>query len=137
MAERNTEMRKRKLNNFDSGQQIISNWLYEFKFDLGKSSSLSVKIFTGPDIEWGRFITLSRSHRGILHDYDIVIGPTANDYTNPTIQFYLSGGLGEVGSDAAIDELVRLLWPFKLSPQYYFATQRAISCLTLIRKGIF
>ncbi|MDR1069655.1 MAG: DUF3990 domain-containing protein [Gracilibacteraceae bacterium] len=83
------------------------------------------------------FITLNRQRKGVPHNYDIVIGPTANDFTNPTIQFYMSGGVGEVGSDAAIDELVRLLLPYNLPSQYFFATNRAIDCLTLVRKEKF
>jgi hypothetical protein len=134
MAERNAEMRKSKLRRFDAGKRPIGKWLYAYQLDFDKTASLSVKEFSEADREWGRFITLNRNRRGVPHNFDIVIGPTANDFTNPTIQFYMSGGVGEVGSDAAIDELVRLLLPFKLPVQYFFATRRAIDCLTLIRK---
>ena len=95
---------------------------------------MAIKVFTDAGREWGRFITLNRRSKGVPHKYDIVTGPTANDFTNPTIQFYLSGGLGEVNSDDAIDELIRLLLPYKLPSQFFFATQQAINCLTLIRK---
>jgi hypothetical protein len=137
MAVRNAQMRKSKLKRVDSGQKLIERWLYQYQFDTDKAASLSVKEFTKADREWGRFITLNRSRKGIPHQYDIVIGSTANDFTNPTIQFYLSGGVGTVGSDAAIDELVRLLLPYQLPVQYFFATHRAIDCLTLIRKERF
>ena len=46
-------------------------------------------------------------------------------------QFYLSGGVGTVGSDTAIDELVLLLLPYQLPAQYFFATQQAVDCLIL------
>ena len=108
--------------------------MYQYEFNFNEAASLSIKEFTEADREWGRFITLNRSNKGVPHKYDIVIGPTANDYTNPTIQFYLSGGVGTVGSDAAIDELVRLLLPYQLPTQYFFATQRAVDYLSLIRK---
>ena len=134
MAERNAQMRKSKLQRFATEQKLIGRWLYQYEFDSEKVVNLYIKKFTEADREWGRFITLNRSEKGVPHKYDIVIGPTANDYTNPTIQFYLSGGVGEVGSDAAIDELVRLLLPHQLPAQYFFATQRAVNCLTLIRK---
>jgi len=137
MAERNAQMRKSKLQRFDAGQNFIGRWLYQYEFDSEKAASLSIKEFTEADREWGSFITLNRSKKCVSHKYDIVIGPTANDYTNPTIQFYLSGGVGTVGSDAAIDELVRLLIPYQLPAQYFFATQRAVECLTLIRKERF
>jgi hypothetical protein len=137
MAERNAEMRKSKLRRFDSGHELIGKWLYRYQFDAGKAVGLVVKEFAGADREWGRFITLNRRSKGIPHKCDIVIGPTANDFTNPTIQFYMSGGVGEVGSDAAIDELVRLLLPYRLPSQYFFATKRAVDCLTLTQKERF
>jgi hypothetical protein len=134
MAERNAEMQKSKSRRFDSEYTNIEKWLYRYRFDVDKATELTVKEFIKADREWGRFITLNRSSRGVPHKYDIVIGPTANDYTNPTIQFYMSGGVGEVGSDVAINELIRLLLPYKLPFQYFFATERAVDCLTLIQK---
>jgi hypothetical protein len=137
MAERNAGMRKSKLRRFDSGHNLIGKWLYQYQFDRDKAAGSAVKEFTKADREWGRFITMNRNSKDVPHKYDIVIGPTANDFTNPTIQFYMSGGVGEVGSDAAIDELVRLLLPYKLPSQYFFATRRAVDCLTLVRKEKF
>jgi hypothetical protein len=137
MAERNAQMRKSKLQMFDAEEKFIGKWLYQYEYDTEKTVNLSVKLFTKADREWGWFITLNRSKRGVPHKFDIVIGPTANDYTNPTIQFYLSGGVGTVGSDDAIDELIRLLLPYQLPAQYFFATQRAVDCLTLIGKEKF
>jgi hypothetical protein len=137
MAERNTQMRALKLQRLDSGPKLTGKWLYQYEFDADKAANLSIKKFTEADREWGRFITLNRGRKGVPHKYDIVIGSTANDYTNPTIQFYLSGGVGTVGSDAAIDELVRLLLPYQLPSQYFFANRRAVDCLTLIKKERF
>jgi hypothetical protein len=137
LSERNAEIRKSKLQRFDSGHTSVEKWLYQYQFDADKTAGLAVKEFAEADREWGRFITLNRSNKGIPHTYDIVIGPTANDFTNPTIQFYMSGGVGEVGSDSAIDELIRLLLPYKLPFQYFFATKNAIDCLTLTRKERF
>jgi len=137
IAERNSQMRKSKLKQIDLSKPLIEKWLYRFRFDTDKAASLSIKEFTSADREWGRFITLNRNMKGVAHNYDIVIGPTANDYTNPTVQFYLSGGVGAIGSDAAIDELIRLLLPYQLPAQYFFATRQAVDCLTLISKEKF
>lgn len=134
MAERNADMRKSKMRMYDAGYNLIKKWLYEFEFDRDKTAGLAIREFSEADSEWGRFITLNRNCMKLSHNYDIVIGPTANDLTNPTIQFYMSGGLGEVGSDAAVSELVRLLLPYNLPAQYFFATQKAIDCLTLVKK---
>jgi len=134
MAERNAQMRVSKLKRHNTEQNIINKWLYQYIYDTNNAENLEIKIFAEADREWGRFITLNRRSRVIAHQFDIVIGPTANDFTNPTIQFYMSGGLGEVGSDNALDELVRLLLPYKLPSQYYFATKKSIQTLSLIRK---
>jgi hypothetical protein len=137
MAERNAQVWKSKQQRFGARQRLIGRWLYQYELDSDKAKNLLIKEFTKADREWGKFITLNRSKKDVPHKYDIVIGPTANDYTNPTIQFYLSGGVGIVGSDAAVDELVRLLLPYHLPAQYFFATQRAVECLILIRKERF
>jgi len=82
MAERNARMRKSKLRRFDSEHKPIGEWLYQYQIDTDKAANLSIKEFAEADREWGRFITLNRSRKDTPHNYDIVIGPTANDYTN-------------------------------------------------------
>ena len=134
MAEKNAQIRRSKLQRFSSENIHIATWLYQYQFDAKKNTKLAIKKFAEANREWGQFITLNRRNKGASHNYDIVIGPTANDLTNPTIQFYMSGGVGEVGSDHAIDELIRLLEPYRLPSQYFFATERAIDCLKLVRK---
>lgn len=137
MTARNAISRLSKLRRRDSDHKLIEKWLYHYQFDKEKAARLAVKEFAEAGREWARFITLNRTQRSVPHKYDIVIGPTANDQTNPTIQFYISGGLGEVGSDAAIDELARLLLPYKLPSQYFFFTQRGVDCLFLVKKERF
>ena len=56
------------------------------------------------------------------NDYDIVIGPVANDQTILTINLYMEGLLGK---EAAIAELL----PQRLSDQYTFRTDRALALL--------
>ena len=136
IAERNADIERFRMQKSGNGH-IIDKWLYQYRFDKDKAEGLMIKEFAMADREWGKFVTMNRNSRVTPHLFDIVIGPTANDFTNPTIQFYLSGGIGEVGSDAAIDELIRLLLPYKLPIQYFFATQRAVDCLTLARKERF
>ncbi|MDR1487954.1 MAG: DUF3990 domain-containing protein, partial [Deltaproteobacteria bacterium] len=86
MAERNAEMRKSRLMRFDQSRKLIGKWLYQYEFDTGKAALLAVKRFAEVDREWGRFITINRSRVGLPHKFDVVIGPTANDYADPAIQ---------------------------------------------------
>ena len=50
---------------------------------------LSVKIFEKADVEWLRFIISNRKCSGSVHDYYIVIGPTADAETTTIINDYI------------------------------------------------
>jgi len=104
-------------------------WLYTFEFDLSDLDKLNVKEFTSPDKEWMRFVVLNRTSRTQQHDYDIVIGATANDNTRASIQAVLAAAGGQAISDKAIEALIALVEPNNLPPQFYFATQRAADLL--------
>ena len=68
--------------------KIVNSWLYTFNFDIDNLTSLNVKKFATVNREWMRFVVLNRENKSKLqqHDYDIVIGPTANDNTRAAIQ---------------------------------------------------
>jgi hypothetical protein len=93
-----------------------------------------VKVFSKADKEWLKFVTKNRRSATQIHDYDIVIGPTANDRVNAAIQLYFSGGYGQVGTDRAMEILLEVLMPENLPEQTLFATERAMKFLTRIRK---
>jgi hypothetical protein len=104
-------------------------FVYTYEIDVYEMEKLNVRQFDAADREWIKFITANRTNRQSVHDYDIVIGPTANDQTNSVIQIYFSGGYGEVGSDDALDILIKMIIPDKLPSQYFFKTQRAANLL--------
>ena len=53
----------------------------EFEFDLEAAiaDGLKVKIFNEPNEEWAEFVMANRKSSEPRHDFDIVIGPVAND----------------------------------------------------------
>jgi hypothetical protein len=57
-----------------------------YEFDLDNLSKLNLKEFTSADREWMRFVVLNRESKAQQHEYDVVIGPTANDNTRAAIQ---------------------------------------------------
>ena len=61
-------------------------FVYAYEFDLLEMNKLNVKRFDTADREWLRFIITNRTNRTRQHDYDIVIGPTANDDTRASIR---------------------------------------------------
>jgi hypothetical protein len=97
-------------------------------------NGLSVKRFDFADKAWLQFVSDNRRSATPIHDYDIVIGPTANDRTNAAIQLYFSGGYGQVGTDRAMEILIEVLMPDNLPPQTFFATERAVSMLKRVGK---
>jgi hypothetical protein len=81
-----------------------------------------------------QFISANRTSVKPQHNYDIVMGPTANDRTNLSIRTYFFGGYGEVGSDRALDILLEIIEPNVLPPQIFFGTAKAAECLILKSK---
>ncbi|MDR0910274.1 MAG: DUF3990 domain-containing protein [Spirochaetaceae bacterium] len=114
--------------------EAVQVWLYEYHFPLDALERLNVKEFNQADREWMQFVTMNRRSRRREHQYDMVIGPTANDKTNTIIQIYLSGGYGAVGSERAINTLLALIETDKLPGQYFFGSEKAIGYLTLHKK---
>ena len=99
----------------------------EFTFDdsLLNSDELNVKIFPDePSVEWAKFIDANRhsSKTGFTHNYDIIIGPVADD----GVAFQLERFHEQLIDD---ETLARELTYKKLNRQYFFGTEKAISKL--------
>lgn len=96
---------------------------YEFDESVLSSSDLNVLVFDIPTEEWATFIHKNRSRKACFrHDYDIVVGPIADDGVAYLIGRYDEGTL-------TIAELVRQLEYKKLNRQYFFGTENAIKLL--------
>lgn len=97
-----------------------------FEFDDTSVSDLKILHFTQAQKEWLEYVTMNRKNQTISNDnYDIVIGPVANDKTMPVISLYFSGIYD-------IEETIKRLMPQKLSDQYTFRTERAIKKLKFV-----
>ena len=114
-------------------EKAATPWLYTFDFDLDNLAMLSVQEFAAADREWMRFVVLNRESKSKVqeHEYDIVIGPTANDNTRAAIQTVMPLTKGQVVADKAIDALLALIEPDALPWQFFFGTQRAADLLRL------
>ena len=69
----------------------------------------------------------NRSLGGIQHDFDILIGPVANDDTRVTISRYMQGIY-------TADEAIKRLEYAKVNDQVTFHTQRAVKFLKFVRR---
>ncbi len=105
----------------ESGKACVS--CYELEED--KLSDLKILRFTEPNLEWLDYVSNNRKNRDAKDDWDLVIGPVANDQTFPTILLYLDGYI-----DA--ESAIRQLLPQNLKDQYTFKTEKALSLLTFI-----
>lgn len=98
-------------------------------YTLEALDGLKVKRFEGMNREWLDFVKENRVKGGVRHDYDVVIGPVANDNTMRTIMFYVSG---VYTAEVALEQL-RF---FKVNDQVSLHTTRALPFLRLIRTEV-
>ena len=101
--------------------------VYSFDESQLHSPELRVKVFDEPTEEWALFVLSNReaSLTGYTHDYDIVIGPIADDGVAFQLDRYTRHMI-------TLATLVEELKYRKLHRQYYFGTERALQ--TLIRQ---
>ena len=77
----------------NSGHEIVS--AFEFDEKLLEDSSLNIKIFPDYSEEWAEFVVSNRKNASDIpiHNYDIVIGPIADDTVGVQIRRYIMGYL--------------------------------------------
>lgn len=97
-----------------------------FEFDLGEAqaSGLKVRIFDKPDREWAKFVMANRDINIVqpCHDYDIVIGPVADDTIARLLRLYTENFISE-------EQLLHELAFSKVTLQYFFHSEAAIKML--------
>lgn len=98
---------------------------YEFDMDAAFADGLNIKVFNNPDKDWALFVMANRriGVADFRHEYDIVIGPVADDRMARLFGLY---DLEIIDLDAVVAGLI-----YKdLNSQYFFATERALNYLT-------
>ncbi|MDR2702630.1 MAG: DUF3990 domain-containing protein [Spirochaetaceae bacterium] len=104
-------------------EQIVS----VYDFDAEKAAeNLKIVRFNSPDSAWLRFVTACRSGRETHIEYDIAIGPVANDNVYATIQLFETGLLSET------ETIIRLKTE-KIFDQILFHTIRALQYCTFVK----
>lgn len=101
--------------------------LNTYEFVDSKINKLEVLKFETADAEWLEFVCSNRRRGGAYENYDLVIGPVANDSTLPVIDDYMDGVY-------TAEEAVKRLLPQNLTDQYSFLTEEALLLLTFVRK---
>lgn len=104
------------------GNAIVS--VYEVDDELLQRDDYNVMEYNGATIEWLDFVVANRRYAP-LHQYDIVLGPVANDNLYATISMYENG---ELSAEAAIVQLKTHV----LFNQVSFHTLSALSNLRFV-----
>lgn len=108
--------------NFEGGAPTI----LAYQFDEKELANLNVKYFEKPTEEWANFIFANRNKRNKkMHNYDIVIGPVADDGVIASIRLYETKVID-------LAEFVKRLEYAHPNIQYAFCTERAIALLQKI-----
>ena len=97
--------------------------VYEFDETLLVNPDWNIRHFSGADEAWLYFVTDCRKSRG--HDFDLVLGPVANDKVFTTVNLFESGVLS---AEAAILQLKA----YKTYDQLSFHTAKAIGALRFV-----
>lgn len=108
----------RTTNNREMGIPTIS----VFEIVQEELQELKLLTFENANKEWLRYIAANRTGKIADENWDVVIGPVANDQAIRTVNNYLKGYFPE-------DVAIRLLLPQKLKDQYAFRTEKALAVL--------
>lgn len=99
--------------------------VFEWDEEAARNAGLRIKVFDDYCAEWAEFILHNRDRmrQHPVHDFDIVIGPIADDGVTYQLRRYTEG-------DLSMQRLIEELKYSKgLTVQYYFGTERALSYL--------
>ena len=115
-----TRQAERKLLQYGIGTRVVQS----YSLDEEKLQEFKVLRFDTYSEAWADFILLNRKNkeRFSAHDYDIVIGPIANDTVGFQIRRYTEG----IITKAQFLEEIKY---HQVTMQYFFGTERAISIL--------
>lgn len=109
--------------------------LYKIEINEELIDKYNIKCFEKADTEWLDFVLMCREKGGLPHDYDIVIGPTADDDTALCLKSYEEGLYGSKGSLEAKQILLKNLEVENLGVQVFIGKQKvADELITKIEK---
>lgn len=111
-------------SDFLGGQPVVS--VFEFN-QSALESGLRIKIFEDYSLEWAEFVAANRKNRSHnqIHDYDIVIGPIADDKVGVQIRRFVNGYISP-------EQLIKELRFKKRAIQYFFGTEKSLKFLKRI-----
>ena len=122
---------KEMIGIFGNGVGDLKKTLYKIKISAENFAGLKIKEFSEADVEWFDFVLMCRAVKGMPHDYDVVIGPTADDNTNFVLKNFLDGFYGDIFSAKAKNDALADLEPETLGVQLYSGKQSVVNKIVL------
>jgi hypothetical protein len=105
-----------------------------YEFDENFLKQLNIKRFESPTKEWLDFVSEHRLMINIKDDFDLIIGPVANDTTVPTIQSYAEAVQANPDEkDFFAEFALRLLRADRLKDQFVFKTENSLQYLKTLK----
>lgn len=117
-------MAKTKVEQLEDGEPVV----LKYEVDEQLIEQLNIKRYNEYSEDWAKFILINRRNENLqsAHDYDIVIGPIANDRVGVQLWKYETQSID-------LPTLVRNLQNMKgITIQYFFGTEQAIKLLKRI-----
>ena len=122
-AKKWSKIKKKWLENNSHGMKINS---YVSVYDFVEKNDLKILRFESATKEWLDFIFKNRKSNDLLHEYDIVIGPVANDNLYQVISGYEDGIYN-------LNETIKRLKTYTLTNQISFHTAKALKCIKYMK----
>ncbi len=117
----NKEQAQRWASKVSARRNAIKQYISIYDFDLEQAKKeLMIINFNKPDEAWLNFICTCRSGREPESDYDIAIGPVADDNVYATVQLYELGVLNT-------EETLKRLKVEKLYNQILFHSEKSLT----------
>jgi len=98
-----------------------------YEFDETAATSFSVLKFEKPNKEWLDFVCANRLENLVGHNYDLIIGPIANDRTMHILNAYMAAKDKDLYAPVALSEIRA----DRLADQYVFKSEKSLSLLKL------
>ena len=105
-------------NKFISLGKIRIVNIYDYD-ETAAHDKLSILQFAAADVKWLRYVIANRSGLGKDGDFDIIIGPVANDRVYDVVESF---ELGDYSEDEALSRLLA----FRLTDQIVFKTEKSL-----------
>lgn len=121
-AKRWTKIKKERLEKEKQSQHLKR---YVNIYEYFENKDLKILDFSEATEKWLDFVYENRKSEKLLHDYDIVKGPVANDNLFATLRLYERNYISKT-------ETIRTLKTYKLVNQISFHTDKALKTLKYI-----